>query len=208
MAPNRLHYVADPMCSWCFGFEPELERLGRELPSECELSLVMGGLAPDSETPMPEETRSYIQRQWRAVTERTGVTFNWDFWERCEPRRSTYPACRAVLAAGRLESGGGWRMFRAIQRAYYREARNPSLASTLVELAEELGIDAERFASDLVSDEIQERLERDFVERARLGAAGFPSLFLEDERGVHGLMRGHARADEILSRLGAITGGM
>ena len=28
-----------------------------------------------------------------------GVRFNFDFWTHCTPKRSTYPACRAVIAA-------------------------------------------------------------------------------------------------------------
>ena len=59
-----------------------------------------GGLAPDSDVPMPQEIVQYVKSAWRAVSAAAGLELNWDFWTKCQPRRSTYPACRAVVAAG------------------------------------------------------------------------------------------------------------
>jgi putative protein-disulfide isomerase len=184
----HLVYIVDPMCSWCFGFEPALAAVVRERGLRVEL--VMGGLAPDSDEPMTEEMRGYVQNAWRAVTERTGVEFNHAFWETCEPRRSTYPACRAVIAAGALDGKGSadgaasglWldgvagAMLHAIQRAYYREARNPSDVETLVACAEAIGLDGAAFAGRLAHPDTELALRRQFARRTALGATGFPSL--------------------------------
>ena len=97
---STLYYVADPMCSWCWGFAPVLEQVVGELPSGVDIQYVMGGLARDSDEPMSQEVRAYVQNAWREVSVTTGARFNWDFWDRCQPRRSTYPACRAALAGG------------------------------------------------------------------------------------------------------------
>ena len=130
------------MCAWCWGFAPVLAELRTRYPGAVEL--VLGGLAPDSSDPMPAEMRAYIQSAWEQVERASGATFNHAFWERCEPRRSTWPACRAVIAVERLAPGAGWTMFSAIQRAYYVEARNPSLSATLLELFDECGLDVAR----------------------------------------------------------------
>ena len=45
---KTLYYVADPMCSWCFGFAPELAAIRAGLPAHIRLEYVMGGLARDS----------------------------------------------------------------------------------------------------------------------------------------------------------------
>ena len=86
---ETLYYVADPMCSWCWGFQPVLGRVKAALPEEVTLRYVMGGLAKDTDEPMPEETRAYVQNAWREVSATTGARFNWDFWSRCKPRRSS-----------------------------------------------------------------------------------------------------------------------
>ncbi len=176
-----LIYVHDPMCSWCWGFAPVLDGLLPALPDGIRLKRLLGGLAPDSDVPMPESTREYVRGQWRRIQrEIPGAEFNFSFWARCAPRRSTYPACRAVIAARRQGPRFDARMTRAIQRAYYLEARNPSDASTLIDLARELGLDVDIFARDLSSAETDQTLMQEIGEARALGVRGFPSLVLAE----------------------------
>lgn len=202
---NALYYIADPMCSWCWGFTPAIEKIHARFADAVELRYIMGGLARDSDEAMPAEVRRYIQGAWREVEARTGAHFNWDFWEKCQPRRSTYPSCRAVLAASAQKKEMGAEMFHRIQRAYYAEARNPSDASTLIELASELGLHSERFASDLASEKIDEALHDDFAQRRRLQANSFPSLVLSraDTSRPHWIARGWLSAAEVETALAA-----
>ena len=173
----RLLYVVDPMCSWCWGFTRVRREVSKEFPS-LEWQLVMGGLASDSDEPMDEETRAYVQDAWRAVAQRTGAEFNHDFWTECAPRRSTYPSCRAVIVAG--ESGKGEEMLASIQRAYYQEARNPSDTETLTALAADIGLEPDEFEAALHSPEAQAKLTEDFALRSGIGAYSFPSVGLLD----------------------------
>ena len=70
-------------------------------------------------------------------------------------------------------------MVKAIQRAYYEQARNPSNKATLVELALEIGLDGSRFLRDLTAFETQTELEREVAETRSLGLSTFPALALE-----------------------------
>lgn len=132
---------------------------------------------------------------------RTGAAFNWDFWTRCRPRRATYPSCRGVLCAAAQQEDAGPSYFEAVQRAYYRQARNPSDADTLVALAGELGLDAARFAADLASPEMDQRLHADFALRRRLGIRQFPSLVLEQGASQTPITVGYDDAGPVLARL-------
>ena len=124
-----------------------------------DVRYVLGGLAADTDEPMPEETRSFLQQTWHKIEQRIpGVHFNFDFWEKASPRRSTYPACRAVIAARQFGPEYEALMTAAIQRAYYQEARNPSDDSTLIELAAEIGLDADEFAGVLGDPATQQKL--------------------------------------------------
>jgi len=129
----KLFYVHDPMCSWCWAFKPSLDTLRKELPDRIHVIKLLGGLAPDSEQPMSKETQSFVQGNWHEIQRRVPNTeFNFDFWTRCQPRRSTYPACRAVIAARLQGEQYDDEMTLAIQRAYYLQAKNPSNKETLV----------------------------------------------------------------------------
>lgn len=204
MTGLTLYYILDPMCSWCYGFSPVLEAVIPHLPTAATLRYVMGGLAPDSAQPMPPQMQQYVQQHWREVAARTGAEFNFDFWSVCTPVRSTYPSCRAVLAAGLQGQQHIGPMIKAIQRAYYRQARNPSLAATLVELAAEIGLDAARFADELNSPEVARRLQEDFQFRSRLGVQGFPTLVAEKGDKFYGLTIGWAPAEVVLQRLNKV----
>ncbi len=186
----ELIYITDPMCSWCWGFAPAIERIQESLPAGMDLALVLGGLAPDSDDPMPAETRAMVQGAWDAVEQRTGARFNRDFWERCAPRRSTWPACRAVLAARRLETGADWRVFKALQRAYYLEARNPSDEDTLIAVAGEQGLDKDAFRILLTSAEVQEDFAKDRQRCAEIGPTAFPTLAVSEPGGLTVITRG------------------
>ncbi len=200
--------VLDPMCSWCWGFAPERERVLAGLPRGVEPRTLTGGLAPDSDEPMPAATRAYVQEAWRAVAARTGARFDWSFWDRNVPRRSTYPACRAVLAAAAQGARAGEAMFARIQRAYYLEARNPSDLATLDALAEDLhpALDAARFRDDLRSEEVDARLRRDLAEKERLGVRGLPTLVLERDGARTEVCRGYAPAEDVLAAVAAALG--
>lgn len=181
-----LFFVHDPMCSWCYAFRPVWSQIQQQLPAGIRVQYVLGGLAPDSDQPMPPETRAYIQRQWHEIIERVpGTLFNFAFWEKCQPRRSTYPACRAVLLARQHGREAEISMIHAIQDAYYRQARNPSDDSTLCELAQQVGLDADAFARALNAETTRQALLEDIRFARSIGGNSFPSLFLE----CHGAIR-------------------
>lgn len=200
---SKLYYVADPMCSWCWGFRPVLQAIVSALPESVRVAYVMGGLAKDSDDPMPEVTRAYVQRNWRDVAATTGAEFNWDFWRECKPRRSTYPACRAVLAAKAQREDAVPEMFDAIQRAYYREARNPSDIETLTAVAGSLTppLDVETFERDIGSPEIEAALQAGFNQRRSMGVREFPSVIVKSGDEQTDIVRGWANTETAMARL-------
>lgn len=172
----NLYYVLDPMCSWCWAFGPSWRGLIDGFDSTVGVRYVMGGLAPDSDEPMPESMRRAIQQTWRTIEQRTGAVFNHDFWEVNTPLRSTYPACRAAIAAGTMRDGGLVAMVEAIQQAYYLHARNPSSEQVLCDIAESIGLDQDEFARVLRGDEVRAAFARNLELVRRMGVQGFPAV--------------------------------
>ena len=173
-----LIYVHDPMCSWCWAFRPALATLRERLPKALEFTSLLGGLAPDSEAAMPETLRTTLQATWRRIQQRVpGTEFNHAFWTNCQPRRSTWPACRAVIAAARFDRADA--MTLGIQQAYYLQARNPSDEDTLIDIATSLGIDRDAFAERLRAAATASELQRQIERTHALGVGSFPALVLD-----------------------------
>ncbi len=179
---GTLFYVHDPMCSWCYAFQASLAALEEHLPPSIRLKKLVGGLAPDTTVVMSEVMRTKIQETWRRIEQTVPhVRFNHDFWTVNTPIRSTYPACRAVIAAARQGPSYEDKMISAIQKAYYQQAKNPSLQSVLVECAAEAGLDTVKFVQDLTSAETEAQLQHQIGLARSLGVSSFPSLRLRQQ---------------------------
>lgn len=176
MTKPSLIYIYDPMCSWCWGYSATWQVLQEKLSSMVEVKYIVGGLAADSDEPMPEKMQYFLQQTWHKIAAQLGTEFNFDFWTQCQPRRSTYPACRAVIAA--REHGLEQAMYFAIQQGYYLHAKNPSDNATLIALATSIGLEANTFKKALMSEQVNQQLltELDFVRQLPIN--GFPSLVL------------------------------
>jgi len=184
----KLYYIHDPMCSWCWGYRSVWDELQKQLPVSINVEYVVGGLAPDSDELMAISQQNMIKAHWYTIEEKLGTKFNFSFWTKNSPRRSTYNACRAVIAAKKqhLEH----EMLDAIQQGYYLRALNPSDKSMLTELAVELSnkgkvINVTDFIEDFDSVEVQAELLRQIQLARELTRHGFPSLVLEIDGEYH-----------------------
>ncbi len=188
---STLYYIHDPMCSWCYAFRQSLGQLLKQLPAEIEVHKLLGGLAADSSEPMAEEMQQQLQLTWKRIQQKVPrLHFNFEFWSRCQPVRSTYPACRAVIAARELNKNNApgtvkdmdSLMIKAIQDGYYLRAQNPSDETTLADFAQQLGLDRNKFIQLLHSAEVNTTLTEEINLSRALGVHSFPSLILQIDK--------------------------
>mgnify|MGYP006356921195 FL=1 len=178
-----LYHVHDPMCSWCYAFKPTLDELRKNLDSNIKIQHVVGGLAKHSDEIMPKDMQEKIQSIWHDIEKTVGTKFNHNFWKDCLPRRSTYLACQAtMLARGENKED---EMIEAIQNAYYLNAQNPSDASTLINLAKQIGMDGKKFEEDLKSEKIEDDLHNELNLRRSIHVRAFPSLVLKYKKELY-----------------------
>ncbi len=199
-----LYYIHDPMCSWCWAMAPILNEFIRKIPDDIEFRKLLGGLAPDTDEPMSEDLREMVQSSWRRILQHVPDTeLNFAFWTDCVPRRSTYAACRAVIAARMQGADYEEAMNTAIQRAYYTQARNPSEESTLVALAGEIGLDVDRFREALHSEDVQQALEAEIAQAREMDVESFPAIVFRDHKGVRPILVDYTDARPMLAAIDA-----
>jgi putative protein-disulfide isomerase len=174
--PAQLLYFADPMCSWCWGFEPVLRAVHSEFADRLKPVLILGGLRPYTETPMTEADKAEVREHWTHVAEASGQPFDYSFFERPRFVYDTEPASRAVVTMGALLGSPAFSYFAAVQRAFYAHNRDVTDAEVLLELAVANGADAGEFSSVFASAEAQRETFAHFQTAQRLGVTGFPTL--------------------------------
>jgi putative protein-disulfide isomerase len=176
---SKLYYIHDPMCAWCWGYQPTLIKLAHSLnkgPLKLDLIRILGGLAPDTDSPMPNSMREQIMSYWQHIHNKLGTEFNFDFWTQNTPRRATYAACRAVLVARQFNREQA--LILAIQKAYYLRALNPSDDHVLATLATEVGLDRDLFLAQLNAQNTQNLLNTEIAFARSIGGNSFPSWVL------------------------------
>jgi len=177
----KLIYIHDPMCSWCWGYTPTWLKLKAELENKLTVEYKVGGLAPDSQIAMTQNMKERLESIWHKIESELGTQFNFEFWQKNQPRRSTYPACRAALIARKKNKES--EMIEAIQHAYYLNAQNPSDDSVLICLAEQIGLNKNEFTVAFLSDEVNNELKAELQYTRSLPIHGFPSLvFLREDK--------------------------
>lgn len=203
---SALVYVGDPMCSWCWGFAPELRELERRHGLTVEV--VVGGLRPGpSAEPLEDRLRTFLRGEWARIAEVTGQPFDPGTLDRDGWVYDTEPAARAVVTMRSMLPDRVLDFFERLQRAFYAEAIDVTDVGAIVSLAEEFEVDDGLFVATLRSEASRAAAWRDFAVARRLGASGFPTLFLRDGSRHHLVARGYRPADAISPLIAALGSG-
>jgi putative protein-disulfide isomerase len=180
---NRLHYVHDPLCGWCWAAAPLIEAARGLLPVQAHGGgLFMG----HSRRTMGADWRAYVLPHDRRIAELSGQPFGAAYDALLNDPAAwldSEPPIAAMLAADRLGSRG-LELLARMQRAHYVEGRHIAKPTVLRELAEELGLGGEAFAtaySACIGDATRTHVQASHALLARLGARGYPTLALEQD---------------------------
>ena len=202
-----LWYFADPMCSWCWGFTPTIERLRESARERTRIALVLGGLRPGTTDPMTAAGREDTLAHWRHVHARTGQPFLFDG---ALPEGFVYdtePPSRAVVAVGGVDPALIFPFFKAIQQAFYADGRDVTQRDTLTAIAAGLGVDAATFQAAYDSETVRAGTLAHFRHARQAGVRGFPALILQQDAALHAISNGCEAFDDIDTTLKRYLGG-
>ena len=110
-------YIGDPMCSWCYGFAPEITKV-KEQYKQLDFKLILGGLRPGG-TEKIQGMDMFLRHHWKEVNKKSGQPFSYEILKQKDFVYDTEPACRAVVVARELKPGIELDFFRAIQTQNY-----------------------------------------------------------------------------------------
>jgi len=212
------------MCSWCYGFGPQLNALLDALPG-AQLDIVTGGLRAYNAEAMDDAGKATILTHWKHVEQASGLPFSTAGIARPGFIYNTEPACRAVVAARILGDGLPSRsildVFHAIQHAFYAEGRDVTRLQVLAEvgaaaLADARGpagpiqppisiVDSAVFLDTLRAASTISETRQDFAQAQRWGIQGYPALVLEHDATLHLICSGYTKTAVLLERIEAIT---
>ncbi len=203
MTERALLYVADPMCSWCWGFAPVISAVAARFSAQAPVTLLVGGLAPGATRLMDDANKATVRTHWDHVRAATGQPFDYGFFERQGFVYDTEPACRAVVLVRRHQPDRALEFLDLLHRSFYQDNRDVTNADTLAELACEFGVDRGTVASEIESEALRRETRDEFAFIRRLGVTGFPALIGFDGDSLVPITAGYRPREEVEDRIEA-----
>lgn len=196
----KLIYFGDPMCSWCYGFAPELEKVVTELSDKVDLELVMGGLRPYNKQTMVE-LKGFLTEHWQEVNHRSGQTFKYDILDDTQITYDTEPPSRAVVVVRWISPKQEMEFFKEVQKLFYQENKNLHLAESYFPVLEVLNIDKVAFQEKFESEIFKQNIKEDFTKSGAYGVRGFPTLILQKGADLFLISNGYAPSEEVIKKV-------
>ncbi len=191
MTDFELIYVGDPMCSWCYGFGPVIERLDARFAFPTRL--IIGGLRPGPAAEvLDDRKKEFLTHHWEEIGERTGQPFDLAGLDRDGWIYDTMMADTAAVTMRELSPDAALPFFARLQRAFYAEAIDVTDPEVYPTLLDGFDVGADRFVDALASLEMQQATHGDFARARALGATGFPTLYLRADDDTYLVSPGYA----------------
>ncbi|MBD2700469.1 DsbA family protein [Spirosoma sp. BT702] len=190
--PNKLVkviYYTDPICSTCWGIEPQLRKLKLEYGNDLEIEYRMGGLLPDwSYNSGGISKPSDVAHHWDEVSQYYDMPIDGDIWLE-DPLPSSYPPSIAFKAAQLQDHAKAVKFLRRIREMVFLQKKNITKWAHLAEAAQAVGLDSTQLRVDY--DGKARTLFKEDLELGRqLGVRGFPTLFFKDNLGRQEIVYG------------------
>lgn len=200
----KLIFAGDPMCSWCYGFVPELKALA-ERHSVLPLTIMVGGVRAGATDLLDDTGKQFRLAHWARVEEMSGLPFNRAaFLAREDFVYNTEPVCRAVVAARRLAPQANQLLvFEAFQRAFYVRGADTTDGAVLAMVAagalqqQGVAVTVDQFHAAWNDAATIAATAAEFVQVRSLGVSSFPQLMLEIDGRVIKLGQGYAKLEEL-----------
>jgi putative protein-disulfide isomerase len=201
---DSIIYIGDPMCSWCYGFAPEVDRLVAD-HAEIRLILIMGGLRINGTEKM-SELSSFLKAHWEEVAHRSGRVFDFRILE-SEFIYDTAPASRAVVTAAMIAPEKAWMYFKMLQDAFYAEGRNPLHEDTFADIAEKCSLERQHFLAMFRNRDADDALLQQLNLASKMGVSGFPTLLFQQSGKISLLSNGYAGYTQLKQKLDVLRNG-
>lgn len=169
-------YVADPLCTWCWGFAQVSRELAQAVAGKARLRVLPGGLSLDRAEPLQAHEVAMMQAEWQRVHAATGQPFDFEHPVDTQTLFDSGPPCRALALMSKLHPEQALAYLHALQQAFFVERRDLRSPTTLCALAASCGANRIDFAAALAGPEADTAFHTDWLLAQQLGLHAYPAV--------------------------------
>ncbi|MBX2887793.1 MAG: DsbA family protein [Ferruginibacter sp.] len=187
--PVKIIYYTDPICSSCWGIEPQLRKLKLEYGNNIEVEYRMGGLLPNwSYNSGGISKPSDVAHHWDEVSVYFDMPIDGNVWLE-DPLNSSYPPSIAFKAAQMQDNEKAILLLREIREMVFLQKKNITKWEHLELAGKKVGLDIVKLKTDY-EGKAKELFEEDLKLGRELGVRGFPTMFFTDTTGQKEMVYG------------------
>ncbi|TDQ29777.1 ClpXP adapter SpxH family protein [Tenacibaculum caenipelagi] len=185
----KVVYFTDPICSSCWGIEPQLRKLKLEYGQDIKIDYRMGGLLPDwSYNSGGISKPSDVAHHWDEVSTYYDMPIDGDVWLE-DPLDSSYPPSIAFKAAQLQDKNKAILFLREIREMVFLKKKNIAKWEHIATAAKNVGLNV-----DLLKTDYEGKAKLLFEEDLKLAriyrVRGFPTMYFEDNSGNQEIVYG------------------
>lgn len=187
--PVKVIYFTDPICSSCWGIEPQLRKLKLEYGKDIEVEYRMGGLLPDwSYNSGGISKPSDVAHHWDEVSVYYDMPIDGDVWLE-DPLDSSYPPSIAFKAAQLQDKEKAHLFLREMREMVFLKKKNIAKWENMAEAAKKAGLNVDQLKTDF-EGRAREMFNEDLKIAREFGVRGFPTLYFLNQSGMKEVVYG------------------
>lgn len=185
----KLVYFTDPICSSCWGIEPQLRKLKLEYGEHIDIEYRMGGLLPNWDynsggISKPADVASH----WDEVSIHYDMPIDGDLWLE-DPLNSSYPSSIAFKSAQLQDEDKAVLFMREMREMMFLKKKNLAKWEHIATAAKTVGLNVVQLKSDF-EGQAKTLFEEDLKIARDYGVRGFPTIFVVDNSGNREIVYG------------------
>ncbi len=202
----ELLYIHDPLCGWCYGMSPVINRVQAEFAGRLDVSVLCGGMAVGERATPIAEGWGYIKNALGDVERATGVQFGGAFKALAEAGTYLYdsePPSRAIVAFRQItqEPARTVAFAHAVQVALFRDGLDLNNAAAYDAILPSFGVSPAEFQRQWATPETARATQQEFAAVTRIGVQGFPTAVLRIGEQGYVLARGYQPYEQVRAGL-------
>lgn len=177
-----LYYVYDPLCGWCYGFSPVIQKVQKEYQTQLSIRVISGGMVRESRVAPLSTIAPYIQGAYKDVEKLSGVKFGAPYLDvlfgKGDRIMDSHPPSIIHTYLSEQFPERSTEISSCIQNLIYQDGLDPSSSTFRHALADRLKTDVKALESAFKSGEFDQKTKEGYLLCEKLGITGYPAVVM------------------------------
>lgn len=207
MEKDKIIYVFDPMCGWCFGFGKVMEDFHKEYKDSLEFDVISGGMVVgDKEGPIGEFA-DYVLGAYKKIEEYSGMKYGQPYLDQLKTKSIWTSSVKPAIAIETFKAFNTKDVIEfshAVQKAYFVDGKDLRDESVYIELLKPYGIDETAFIKKLNNEEMRKQTNDWFQTAANWGVTGYPTVVFVHKGKYYAIAKGFTDLETLKKTMASV----